>query len=84
MGRKIIELIYVYREQEGYFQIAKECNFEEAEKFRAMDAVNSEFRGRIKEKNLQGKERIQEYSGLSSSLKTRDEQSFVKVHSNAY
>ena len=50
MGRKIIELIYVYREQEGYFQIAKECNFEEAEKFRAMDAVNSEFRGRIKEK----------------------------------
>ena len=52
MGRKIIELIYVYREQEGYFQIAKECNFEEAEKFRAMDAVNSEFRGRIKEKKF--------------------------------
>ena len=51
MGRKIIELIYVYHEQEGYFQIAKECNFEETEKFRAMDAVNSEFRGRIKEKN---------------------------------
>ena len=65
MGRKIIELIYVYHEQEGYFQIAKECNFEEAENFRSMDSVNSEFRGRIKEKTDEAKKEFKNTAAKS-------------------
>ena len=40
MGKKIRELIYVYFEQEGYLQIAKERNFEATDKFRSMDSEN--------------------------------------------
>ena len=65
MEEKIRELIYVYHEQEGYFQIAKECNFEEAENFRSMDSVNSEFRGRIKEKIYKAKKEFRNTASKS-------------------
>ena len=50
MVKKIRELLYVNHEQEAYLQIARECNYETADKFRAMDAENSEFGEDIKKR----------------------------------
>jgi len=46
----IRELIYAYHKQEGYLQIAKECNFEATDKFRSMDSEN-----KVSGKNLRKK-----------------------------
>ena len=50
MVKKIRELLYVNHEQEAYLQIARECNYETADKFRAMDSENSEFGEEIKKR----------------------------------
>ena len=48
--KKIREGIHSNHEQEGYLQLAKELNYDAAEKFRAMDLENDEFGEETKKK----------------------------------
>ena len=48
--KKIREGIHSNHEQEGYLQIARELNYDAAEKFRAMDSENNEFGEETKKK----------------------------------
>ena len=64
------ELIYVFHEQEGYLQIAKECYFEATDKFRSMDSGNKSS-GKNWRKKWRVKERFQEHSVQIETLTKR-------------